>query len=181
MIENKSGDQGEYKAVGDCMYISRTTWNSQGFQVPAGLYCESKDWLGNSQNSMATWTAQWVSYSLGSYSQFKGGLDQKDLMTKLGCTVRKMLGLGTLGNPLSDLAMQKSYGIMLRHQNQDKTPTSRNPFHYWYSSDTGSPMLWQVNYLDSSKLLLHWHHFFYDLKTDSCSSAFPKFQGSWTN
>jgi hypothetical protein len=55
---------------------------------------------------------------------------QKDLKTKLGSTVSTRLGLGILGNSFSDLAMQKSYGIMLRYQNQDKIPTTRNPFCY---------------------------------------------------
>jgi hypothetical protein len=133
------------------------------FRFWAGLHCESKDWVGNSQNSMASWTTQWVSDSLGSHSQFKGVLDQKDLKTKLVSKVSTRLGLGTLGNTISDLLMQNSYGIMLRHQNQNKTPTSRNPFHYWYPSETGSPKLWQVNCLDSSKYLLHRCPFFYDL------------------
>jgi hypothetical protein len=34
--------------------------------------------------------------------------------------------------------------------------------------------------LDSSKCLLRWYPFFHDLKPDSWSSAFSKFQGSWT-
>jgi hypothetical protein len=55
---------------------------------------------------------------------------QKELKTKLGRTLITRLDLGTLGNRFSDLRMQKSYGIMLRHQNQNKTLTFRNPLHY---------------------------------------------------
>jgi hypothetical protein len=45
---------------------------------------------------------------------------QKVLKTKLGNTVSTRHGLGTLGNPFSDLAVEKSYGIMLTHQNETK-------------------------------------------------------------
>jgi hypothetical protein len=82
MTENKSMEQGECKAVGDCMCISRMAWNPQGFQVLFGLYCESKDWLGNSQNSMATWTAQWV--DLGYFIRWTTG-NSTCLGSGLGC------------------------------------------------------------------------------------------------
>jgi hypothetical protein len=78
----------------------------------------------------------------------------KELKTKLGRTVSTRLGQGILENPFSELAIQMSYGIMIRHKKQNQTPTSKNPFHYSYPSESGCCMLWQVNCLGSWKTTL---------------------------
>jgi hypothetical protein len=163
-------------------------------QDSTGLQVNFKDHPEPTRISGLGWAALWVQGLTGQQTEFNVKLNstvsfrqsgvshsvqgwrgsQKDLKTKLGCTVSTRLVLGTLGYPFSDLAMQKSYGIMLRHQSQNKTPTSRNPFHYCYPSESGTPKLWQVNYLDSPKCLLHRCPFFYDFKPESCSSAFSK-------
>jgi hypothetical protein len=143
-------------------------------QGSTGLHVHYKDGLESTRISGSGWAALWVQGQTWQQTEFHSKPNstvsfresrvsqsvqgwpesQKELKTKLGTTVSTRLGLRTLGNPFSDLVMQKSYGIMLRQQNQYKTPTSKNPFHYCYPSEPGCPMLWQVNCLGSWKTTL---------------------------
>jgi hypothetical protein len=154
MTENQSGEQGECKAVLDCMCISRMAWTHKDFRFWLGCIVSPRtDWVQTEFNGKLNSTVS-LRQSRDSQSDQGWPGSQKELKTKLGTTVSTKLGLGTLGNLFSDLVMQKSYGIMLRHQNQNKTPISRNPFCYWYPSETDCLMLWPVNCLGSWKTTL---------------------------
>jgi hypothetical protein len=143
---------------------AREYWNACAFQEWPGTH---KDfWLGlgcivSPRTDLATDRIQWHAEQHSEFQTVKGlrissrvAWITKELKTKLSTTVSTMLVLGTLGNSFSNLVMQKSYGIRLWHQNQNKTLISRNPFHYWYPSKTGCPTLWQVNFLGSCKTTL---------------------------
>jgi hypothetical protein len=99
MTEKQSWEQGECKAVLDCICTSRMAWNPQGFQVWAGcIVSPGTDWAQTEFNSKLNCTVSFRQSRVSKSVQGWPGT-QKELKTKVDSTVSTRLDLGTLGNP----------------------------------------------------------------------------------